>query len=239
MQKPQDTNEGSLVCFNLGRTWKEGEVIRKVEKDEQMEDGRTLHASPEDPAFIVRDKESGKELHRKLTHLWSCSPVQAPMGGEQQQFNVGDKVQYQVVNNYVSGSIIGVVTEDTPFRGRTIKASKENPQYIVRNDGTGAETHHHAASLVKISGGQEEGPSELPPKYKKRGPVEQFQQGQKVMFKVGRNWNYGELVERVTSEKELGGRMIHASEDQPQFIVKHSETGNLRNFHPIHLYALQ
>jgi hypothetical protein len=235
-QRPQSTDEGSLVCFNLGRNWKEGEVIRKVEKDEQMEDGRTLHASPQDPAFIVRDKESGKELHRKLTQLWSCSPVQAPLA-EQEQFQVGDKVQYQVANNYISGSIIGVVTNDTQFKGRTIHASKDNPQYIVRSDSTGNESHHHAGALMKFGAGQEETPAELPPKSKKRGQVESFHPGQKVMFKIGRNWHQGELVERVTSEKELGGRMIHASEDQPQYIVKHSETGNLKNFHPIHLHT--
>jgi len=232
-----DTREGATVCFNLGRNWKEGEILRKVEKDEALPDGRTLHASPDDPAFIVREKESGKELHRKLSHLWSCGPVQAPMEGssQQQQFRVGDKVQFQVANQYISGTIVGIVHTDTPFKNRTIHATKEDPQYIVRSEATGNETHHRGPALVKISGGEEEGPSEMPPGSKKRGQVEEFQKGQKAMFKVGRQWVLGEIVDKVTEEKQLQGRTIHATQEEPQFILK-TDQGHLVHFHAIHLH---
>jgi Hypervirulence associated proteins TUDOR domain len=54
------------------------------------------------------------------------------------KFQHGDSVEWQSHGATVTGKIKGVITSDTEAAGRTVRASKDEPQYLVRSDKTGA-----------------------------------------------------------------------------------------------------
>ena len=52
-----------------------------------------------------------------------------------------------------------------------------------------------------------------------------LQEGAEVNFNIGRNQNTGTIKEVVTEEKQVGDQIVHASEDNPHYIIEHSKTG--------------
>ena len=67
-----------------------------------------------------------------------------------QEFKKGDKV---VWSSHGSDDTPGVVerkiTSDTEAAGRKVKASKDDPQYLVKSDKSGAEAAHRPGELKK------------------------------------------------------------------------------------------
>ena len=52
-----------------------------------------------------------------------------------------------------------------------------------------------------------------------------LQEGAQVEFPIGRNTNTGTIKEVVTEEKQVGDQIVHASEENPHYIIEHSKTG--------------
>ncbi|CDQ42915.1 MULTISPECIES: DUF2945 domain-containing protein [Mycolicibacterium] len=63
----------------------------------------------------------------------------------------GDKVSWQSHGNTVPGTVEKKITSDTETAGRTVRASKDEPQYKVRSDKTGKDAVHKPESLKKRS----------------------------------------------------------------------------------------
>lgn len=63
------------------------------------------------------------------------------------QFKKGDKVEWQSHGTTVRGTVEGTITSDTEAAGRTVRASKDEPQYKVRSDKTGADAVHKPDAL--------------------------------------------------------------------------------------------
>ena len=61
----------------------------------------------------------------------------------------GDKVSWNTSQGKTSGTVIKKVTRTTKVKSHTAKASKDNPQYKVVSDKTGAEAIHKRESLTK------------------------------------------------------------------------------------------
>ncbi|MEC4763232.1 DUF2945 domain-containing protein [Mycobacterium sherrisii] len=59
----------------------------------------------------------------------------------------GDKVEWRSHATTVTGVAVRVITSDTEAAGRTVRASKEDPQYLVRSDKTGADAVHKPGAL--------------------------------------------------------------------------------------------
>ena len=53
-----------------------------------------------------------------------------------------------------------------------------------------------------------------------------LQEGAQVSFNIGRNQNTGIIKEVVTEEKQIGDQIVHASEENPHYIIEHSKTGS-------------
>ncbi len=53
-----------------------------------------------------------------------------------------------------------------------------------------------------------------------------LQEGAQVNFNIGRNQNTGTIKEVVTEEKQVGDQIVHASEENPHYIIEHSKTGS-------------
>ncbi len=61
----------------------------------------------------------------------------------------GDKVKWDASQGETRGVVEKVQTADTKIKSHTVKASKDDPQYIVKSDKTGAKAAHKAGALHK------------------------------------------------------------------------------------------
>jgi hypothetical protein len=63
--------------------------------------------------------------------------------------NKGDKVEWETSQGKTKGTVKRKLTSETDVGGHTAKASKDDPQYLVESDKTGAEAAHKPDALTK------------------------------------------------------------------------------------------
>jgi hypothetical protein len=63
------------------------------------------------------------------------------------QFRKGDKVQWSSHGTTVTGTVEEKITGDTETAERTVRASRDEPQYRVRSDKTGRDAVHKPEAL--------------------------------------------------------------------------------------------
>jgi len=61
----------------------------------------------------------------------------------------GDHVTWNSHGSTAEGTVEKEITEETEAAGRTVKASKEAPQYLVRSEKSGGEAVHKPEALKK------------------------------------------------------------------------------------------
>ena len=59
--------------------------------------------------------------------------------------------------------------------------------------------------------------------------MSEFQPGDKVEFFIHSNLNSGTVVDVVDHEVKLRGFTVHASEENPQYIIENDKNGTLMN----------
>ncbi|WNW10190.1 DUF2945 domain-containing protein [Pseudomonas sp. DTU_2021_1001937_2_SI_NGA_ILE_001] len=64
-------------------------------------------------------------------------------------FKKGDTVTWNSEAGVIHGKVVKKHTEDVEFRGRTRHCSKDQPQYEVKSDKTGATAMHKEDALKK------------------------------------------------------------------------------------------
>jgi hypothetical protein len=69
----------------------------------------------------------------------------------EKNFRKGDKVSWQSHGNTVDGTVEEKITSDTTAAKRTVRASKDEPQYRVRSDNSGNDADHKPEALRKKS----------------------------------------------------------------------------------------
>ena len=67
------------------------------------------------------------------------------------EFKKGDKVTWQSHGSTAEGKVEKKITSETEEAGRTVKASKDEPQYLVKSDKSGGEAVHKPGALKKKS----------------------------------------------------------------------------------------
>ncbi|MBF6353819.1 DUF2945 domain-containing protein [Nocardia higoensis] len=65
----------------------------------------------------------------------------------EQEFRKGDRVEWSSHGSTAEGEVEEVITSDTEAAGRTVRASKDEPQYRVRSDKSGRDAVHRASAL--------------------------------------------------------------------------------------------
>lgn len=66
-------------------------------------------------------------------------------------FKVGDHVEWNSESGRVRGTITKKISSEITFKGYTVHASKEKPQYLIKSDKTDHMAMHKGAALTKIS----------------------------------------------------------------------------------------
>jgi hypothetical protein len=61
----------------------------------------------------------------------------------------GDKVRWNSHGGEAVGEVEEKLTQDTEEAGRTVRASKDDPQYLVKSDKSGGEAVHKPDALKK------------------------------------------------------------------------------------------
>ena len=65
-------------------------------------------------------------------------------------FKVGDHVEWNSEAGRVRGTIKKTVRSTTKFKGYTVRASKEEPQYLIKSDKTDHLAMHKGEALRKV-----------------------------------------------------------------------------------------
>jgi hypothetical protein len=65
------------------------------------------------------------------------------------ELKAGDKVSWNTSQGETHGKVVKKQTTPTEIKGHHVAASKDNPEYIVKSDKTGAEAAHKAEALKK------------------------------------------------------------------------------------------
>ena len=65
----------------------------------------------------------------------------------------GDKVEWDTSQGTTEGTVERKLTSATRIKGFTAKASKENPEFLVRSSRSGAKAAHKPGELRKKGGG--------------------------------------------------------------------------------------
>jgi Hypervirulence associated proteins TUDOR domain len=64
-----------------------------------------------------------------------------------QEFKKGDRVTWKSHGGSAEGEVLRKITEDTELAGRKVRASKDDPQYLVRSNKSGGEAVHKPSAL--------------------------------------------------------------------------------------------
>jgi Hypervirulence associated proteins TUDOR domain len=67
----------------------------------------------------------------------------------ERRFRKGDKVEWKSHGQDVIGTVKEKITDDEQTAGRQVRASKDEPQYRVTSDKTGAEAVHKPDALKR------------------------------------------------------------------------------------------
>ena len=65
------------------------------------------------------------------------------------EFKKGDKVEWKSHGSKAEGKVEKKITEETEAGGRKVKASEDDPQYLVKSDKSGGEAVHKPSALEK------------------------------------------------------------------------------------------
>ena len=66
-----------------------------------------------------------------------------------EELEKGDKVEWSSHGGTASGEVEKKITERTEAAGRTVAASEDEPQYLVRSEKSGGEAVHKPSALRK------------------------------------------------------------------------------------------
>lgn len=66
-------------------------------------------------------------------------------------FKKGEKVEWQTSQGKTHGIVERKQTSETHIKGHKVAATKDDPQYIVKSDKSGAEAAHKPDALKKTS----------------------------------------------------------------------------------------
>ena len=67
------------------------------------------------------------------------------------EFKKGDKVEWNSHGSKAVGKVKEKITDETEAGGRKVKASKDEPQYLVESEKSGGEAVHKPGALKKKS----------------------------------------------------------------------------------------
>jgi hypothetical protein len=87
-----------------------------------------------------------------LRNRFSGPPLTANAAGEEtltQEFHAGDKVKWKSHGGEAHGHVEKKLTSDTKIKSHQVRASKDDPQYLVKSDSGSGVAAHKPDALTK------------------------------------------------------------------------------------------
>lgn len=75
------------------------------------------------------------------------------MSADRDTFRQGDEVSWRTHGTTTRGTVEQKITADTEAAGRTVRASADDPQYLVRSDTSGRTAVHKPDALTGTESG--------------------------------------------------------------------------------------
>ena len=154
----KDFKKGDNVSWSAGTGTTSG-VIEDVVTDHREVDGQMVQGSSGDPRYLVKNSNTGKiTTHTKDALSYTVvegggkvtmNEGRAGTGENKQEFNKGDKVQWNSINGMVKGTVMEKITEDKEVNGQMARADEFNPQYVIKSEG--GEVVHHKPSVLSMA----------------------------------------------------------------------------------------
>jgi hypothetical protein len=66
------------------------------------------------------------------------------------EFKKGDRVRWRSHGGTAEGEVLEKITSDTEAGGRTVRASADEPQYLVKSEKSGGEAVHKPDALERL-----------------------------------------------------------------------------------------
>jgi hypothetical protein len=67
-----------------------------------------------------------------------------------QNLKQGDKVEWETSQGKTTGTIKKKLTSPMKIKGHEVAASKDNPEYLIKSEKSGAESAHKPGTLKKV-----------------------------------------------------------------------------------------
>lgn len=150
----QDFKSGDAVTWSAGGGQAEGTVKEKI-TESQTVDGQQVNASASDPRYLVKNDNTGNTTGHKPESL-SKADAKSNAGSESNSsssdnrsddFHAGDTVEWNTAQGKTVGTVQKKITESISIKDYDVKASADNPKYVVKSDQTGAKAAHKPESL--------------------------------------------------------------------------------------------
>jgi len=90
-------------------------------------------------------------LSYEIPSLFTPDPLQQETQPMTHKFKVGDHVEWNSEAGRVRGTIKKRITSEITFKGYTVHASKNEPQYLIKSDKTDHMAMHRGSALNKIA----------------------------------------------------------------------------------------
>ena len=159
-------HKGDKVEWSSGSGTATGEVQEYITEDRSV-DGSKVSASKDDPRYLVKNDNTGTVTGHKAEALSksssnsssssssssssnsssSSSSSSNGSSSSSDDFKKGDRVKWNTAQGETTGTVKKKLTSDTDIKGHTVKASKDDPQYLVESESTGKEAAHKPSSL--------------------------------------------------------------------------------------------
>ncbi|MDB9526697.1 DUF2945 domain-containing protein [Oscillatoria sp. CS-180] len=151
----QTFKKGDKVSWNSGQGESTGTVKEYVTKDKTV-DGQKVSASKDAPRYLVENDSTGNVTGHKPESLFKADSSGSSSGDSSNgsgkssdAFQPGDRVKWNTAQGETVGKVVKKLTSKTEIKGHTVKASKDNPEYLVESEKTGAQAAHKPESLSK------------------------------------------------------------------------------------------
>ena len=141
-------NVGDSVTWSSGSGEATGTIKEKITRDKTV-NGQTISASESDPRYLVENDNTGNVTGHKPETLSAAESSSHSKSSSGDKFEPGDRVKWNTAQGETTGKVKKKLTEDTSIKDFDVKASKDNPKYLVESESTGKEAAHKPESLKK------------------------------------------------------------------------------------------
>ena len=119
-------------------------VVEQVVEHHHDRDGRESRGGPASTHLdIIAANVPGRRI-------WRTRRSGAGSPAAMTEFKKGDKVKWNSHGGTAVGTVERKITSDTEAGGRTVRASKEEPQYLVKSEKSGGTAVHKPDALTKV-----------------------------------------------------------------------------------------